>query len=704
MNWTVNDAVLQADASTWLAGPQSSFLTTTTSPTAWDSVCLKVVYKSEGGCLYIDLDPWYLAIEEPEGRVTLSKYARGNLLEAWDIERCEQGERTVDVSAVLSSITVTVNGQEFNCHSAVPTPMTSTGLHFTEGVRFCHPQLSVHEITMDCEASVTAESRKSLEFTVDFYDDVQLTPFNQEMLDEMFRAMARLNTSLAYWIHHGPRGNGFWEGGTAVDNLARSFDQLGNDFLPPAVESAHQAGIPLIGILKPFDTAILHTTNSVLGVSRSADALGGKLEMGFDFPAAHPELCMRRRTSPRAGKRPAQLLIRSRRDLPTDAADHIEISVSDDNASYRPYLGYLAIEVNGREIRVSGLSIKEEFFVLAFSPALAAHIQNTLPLLAELRDEDDVLLEFTYGIAPRLRWTGEYHLDSGFEYLPFKEHGLNFDCAGHGVPSALWNSRRRQLELFSPTISYNVLGFAMNGNTHIPAILSEAEPGAHAWWLSSICEMLDAGVDGIEIRMSNHSNIIDWSLFGFNPPLVEEYRRRYGIDITTDEFSLEKFRALRGEFFTSFLRQASELVRSHGKQFHLHIEDTYQGPASEPCPMDIAMPWREWIEERICDAVTLKALNPWSNDTAFGREVIASCHAQGIPVSFSPFIHSAFLSEHKNELLSSYLSSSYDAFNFYEFATLIKFTPQGEVEYADQSMLTWLNNYDWSLAVAHCEL
>ena len=702
MNWSLNDAVLQADALTWLAGPQASLFKGSMAPIAWDSVRFKVVYASEGGSLHINLDPWYLAIEGSQDRITLSKYMPGNLFAAWDIELPVQGECSVEILADLSSIAITVNGQDLHYQSSFPTPMTLACLHFTEGVRFCEPQLEVTEMAIDCEAvTATVERRKSLEFTVDFYDDVQLAPFNQEMLDEMFRVMTRLNTSQAYWIHHGPRGNGFWEGGSGNANMELSFEQLGNDYLPAAVESAQKMDMPLIGVFKPFDTAILHTTHSIPASSGTADALGGKLDMAFSFPAVHPELCMQRRTSPQTGKRPEQIILRSRRDLPSDAANHIEFYFSDDNASYRPYLGVVSTEVVGKEIRISGLAIEAEFVAMVFSPFLAAAIENSLPLLAELRDRNDAALEFTYGIAPRLHWAGEYHLDEGFDYCDFKEHGLNFDCAGHGVPSAVWNSGKRQFALYSPAMSQNVLGFAMNANTHIPAILSEAEPGAHAWWLSNIREMLDAGVDGVEIRVSNHSNIIDWSSYGFNPPLVEEYHRRYGVDITTDEFCREKYRALRGEIFTDFLRAASELVRSHGKKFHLHIEDIHQGPATEPCAMDIAMPWRQWIDERICDAVTLKALNVWSHDTSFGREVIARCHAQGVPVSFSPFIHSAFLSEQKNELLRSYMSGAYDAFNFYEFATLVKFDYQGKAEYANENMLAWLNSYDWRTASLH---
>src|SRR4051812_31532979 len=124
MNWIVNDAVLQTDTSTWLAGPQASLLKATVAPTAWDSVSLKVVYQPEGGSLYINLDPWYWAIETAQGRVYLSKYIGGNFFEAWDVELPDQGESVVEVSAGLSSVTLTINSQEFTYESSDLTPMT----------------------------------------------------------------------------------------------------------------------------------------------------------------------------------------------------------------------------------------------------------------------------------------------------------------------------------------------------------------------------------------------------------------------------------------------------------------------------------------------------------------------------------------------------------------------------------------------------
>ena len=43
--------------------------------------------------------------------------------------------------------------------------------------------------------------------------------------------------------------------------------------------------------------------------------------------------------------------------------------------------------------------------------------------------------------------------------------------------------------------------------------------------------------------------------FGFNEPIVEEYRKRYGVDILTQDYDKQKLSDLRGEYLTQFFRE-----------------------------------------------------------------------------------------------------------------------------------------------------
>lgn len=700
MDWQINGAHRESGAEYWTAGEQASFIKWGTRGVIWEEVSLDLRYSRTGGGLAVILDPWYVVVDEADFRISLHRYIRGSLCAGWDIDLADAEWLEVKVQATLSAITISVNGQHFEYRAKCDVPMTSLQVHFSPWAHFAEPKFEATEAACPYPSPRPYEP-KALEMTVDFWDDMLLAPFNQAMLDTMFGTMAEYGTSKAYWIHHGKRGMGGAWTNMAADNMQGTFDLLNSDdYLPAAVEAAHKNGIPLIGIFKPFDTTMCHYTFPVPAGQGETDALGGRLDQMFDFPAGHPEICQRRRVTAAGQGSVQRLTITSRKDLPASIEGEIEIYLSADNATYTRYRGPLNIELSARQIDIRDLAIDSEFVILVLSPQLAVQVQNTLPLLVQAYDAAGNTVEFTYGITPRLQHKAEYHLDQHPELLDFREHGINFDCAGHGMPSVNCCAEKIHFELFSPQQSHDWLGLAFSQNAQAPGVLSEAEPGAQRWWLGIIGEMLEAGVDGVEIRLMCHANVIDWEAYGFNPPVVDEYRRRYGVDITREEFSRKKFRALRGEFFTAFLRQASELVRAHGKSFHLHIEDMRQGAPAESLPMEMEMQWRTWLEEELCDCVTLKANNFWSHDSAFGRELLAACKAQNIPVSFAPFIHSAFSANNGREMLDYALSSPFDAFNIYEFASLFAFDPDGSVSVIDENIIDWLQSYQWRRQVA----
>jgi len=86
--------------------------------------------------------------------------------------------------------------------------------------------------------------------------------------------------------------------------------------------------------------------------------------------------------------------------------------------------------------------------------------------------------------------------------------------------------------------------------------------------------------------------------FGFNEPIVEEYQRRYGVNIRESDFDLEAWRSLRGEYFTLFVREISELAKKYKKKFTLLTErgDHLGFPIS-----NMAIDWRTWVKEGLID-------------------------------------------------------------------------------------------------------
>lgn len=54
--------------------------------------------------------------------------------------------------------------------------------------------------------------------------------------------------------------------------------------------------------------------------------------------------------------------------------------------------------------------------------------------------------------------------------------------------------------------------------------------------------------------------------FGYSDPIVEEFRKKYGVDIRHEEFDRDAWRRMRGRHLTEFLRLLKKQLAAHGKQ------------------------------------------------------------------------------------------------------------------------------------------
>jgi hypothetical protein len=60
--------------------------------------------------------------------------------------------------------------------------------------------------------------------------------------------------------------------------------------------------------------------------------------------------------------------------------------------------------------------------------------------------------------------------------------------------------------------------------------------------------------------------------FGFNEPIVTEFKRRYGVDIRSQPFDKNAWSRLRGEYFTQFLRELHASLAKHGRKIAVCVD------------------------------------------------------------------------------------------------------------------------------------
>jgi hypothetical protein len=143
------------------------------------------------------------------------------------------------------------------------------------------------------------------------------------------------------------------------------------------------------------------------------------------------------------------------------------------------------------------------------------------------------------------------------------------------------------------------------GKRYHYGVMEWAYPEARQYWDGLVKDIVTRyDVDGISMDTRSECMNPEYAdEFGFNAPVVEEFKRRYGVDILQEDFDLEKWRQLRGEYFTQLLKELSDVIHSKGKQFALW---TGQGDYIGYPLGNMKLEWRKWLTEKTVDVFGLE--------------------------------------------------------------------------------------------------
>jgi hypothetical protein len=165
----------------------------------------------------------------------------------------------------------------------------------------------------------------------------------------------------------------------------------------------------------------------------------------------------------------------------------------------------------------------------------------------------------------------------------------------------------------TPICRDGVIACAKGRNPYLPGSLYEAEPEVRAYWLTCVSECIAAGVDGLDVRISNHSSWTDRpDLYGFNEPILAEYARRHGGNPDREPYDLLRLAAIRGDVYEAFLRAAKRRLSVAGKKLQLHLE------------VESFRPDAPWLDD--VRLAPLAAVRPRRRGDADGRWLVAGSH------------------------------------------------------------------------------
>jgi len=113
--------------------------------------------------------------------------------------------------------------------------------------------------------------------------------------------------------------------------------------------------------------------------------------------------------------------------------------------------------------------------------------------------------------------------------------------------------------------------------------------------------------DGIYIDFRNEfSHPAFGDEFGFAPPIVAAYQKRYGVDILHQQFDLEKWRRLCGEYLTKMIQELHSMAHAKGKKLIVAIpQGNYLGLPNGNMYVD----WQGWVKDRLVDGLAIGSIS-----------------------------------------------------------------------------------------------
>ena len=137
-------------------------------------------------------------------------------------------------------------------------------------------------------------------------------------------------------------------------------------------------------------------------------------------------------------------------------------------------------------------------------------------------------------------------------------------------------------------------------------------PEARAYLVNQLTDwVVDKGYDGVTLyTYTENFGLRYLDEFGYNKPIVDEFKSRYGVDIRYEIFNKTNWAKLRGEYVTQFLNELHQSFAAVGKKVCVFLnEDDPTKPQYWPATPytttagNIYMDWQTWCREGYVDEI-----------------------------------------------------------------------------------------------------
>jgi hypothetical protein len=135
-------------------------------------------------------------------------------------------------------------------------------------------------------------------------------------------------------------------------------------------------------------------------------------------------------------------------------------------------------------------------------------------------------------------------------------------------------------------------------------VLCLAHPEVRAHFCNRFTNLLEGTkFDGLFVCLRSQSRPADFAdQFGFNEPVRQNFLDRYGRDICEEDYDLQEWRDLLGEYLTKFLSELREALRHAGMRLAVGVA---RGDVLGPPLGNATLEWRNWVKRAIIDELVV---------------------------------------------------------------------------------------------------
>ena len=518
---------------------------------------------------------------------------------------------------------------------------------------------------------------------------------DKKQLDELHKFLASIGVTRHQWI---------------VDTMWNLYEEYpqGFDLLEEAAKSAHKYGLEFYAEIKPWESGAfglsLPGTMPCPKKSGSYQDLRGVFPNMRRFEARNPALSLKRKSGTFECSEPvsAICLIKSDNRSTRVKAENLSIYTSATNNRFEPYNGPVAF----RE------TIERRFRFPYWKQCRVLHLENLkIPeghkyflVRCSLADEKGdftnekgniiELVGASGNILPHTLSTGQVRLEDHNNFYQSKllRKVLPYLQAPE-VKAEIGNHHKMEEHYrdyygfgdyaLTDQITLDKAGLvaaACGKAEYIVGQLHPIYPEVREYWLNMIRFCLDRGVDGINIRTSNHTLSPESWDYGFNEPVLKAAQGK------TNFVTISK---INGSAYTQFLCEAQKLVKSRGKSLTIHLETELIIPDDRgklsSLPYNFEWQWETWAKE-VADELEIRGtygFRPWNFTKAldvFGSAAKSANKPLFLQGDFHGMSFDGPFDCTEEEIKTVNSRDDLDGYVFYETANITQINENDELE------------------------